>query len=98
MSSVRCGSRSSTRWRTTSASTTRGSTSSAGPEHYDPHVPFSRKLLNEGEDIVLDLHPHWVYFVKTGLVFLAAVVVGVLLLTWDDAPDALGIPSGVLIL
>jgi uncharacterized membrane protein YdbT with pleckstrin-like domain len=27
-------------------------------------VPFPRKFLNEGEDIVLDLHPHWWYFVK----------------------------------
>jgi len=25
-------------------------------------VPFPRKLLNEGEDVVLDLHPHWWYF------------------------------------
>ena len=39
-------------------------------------MPFSRKLLNEGEDIVLDLHPHWVYFIKSGLLFLAAVVIG----------------------
>jgi hypothetical protein len=27
-------------------------------------VPFPRKFLNDGEDIVLDLHPHWWYFVK----------------------------------
>jgi uncharacterized membrane protein YdbT with pleckstrin-like domain len=25
-------------------------------------VPFPRKLLNEGEDVVLDLHPHWWFF------------------------------------
>jgi uncharacterized membrane protein YdbT with pleckstrin-like domain len=61
-------------------------------------VPFSHKLLNENEELVLDLHPHWVYFVKSGLVFLAAVAVGLLLLTWSDAPDWLGIPSGVVIL
>jgi uncharacterized membrane protein YdbT with pleckstrin-like domain len=61
-------------------------------------VPFSHKLLNENEELVLDLHPHWVYFVKSGLVFLAAVAVGLLLLTWRDAPDWLGIPSGVVIL
>jgi len=27
-------------------------------------MPFPRKFLNDGEDIVLDLHPHWWYFVK----------------------------------
>jgi len=59
-------------------------------------VPFSRKLLNEDEDIVLDLHPHWVYFIKSGLVFLAAVALGIWLLTWDS-PDAVGIGSAGLI-
>ena len=61
-------------------------------------MPFSRKLLNEKEDVVLDLHPHWVYFIKAGLVFIAAVALGVLILTWEDAPSALGIGSGGLIL
>ena len=27
-------------------------------------VPFPRKYLNDGEDVVLDLHPHWWYFSK----------------------------------
>jgi uncharacterized membrane protein YdbT with pleckstrin-like domain len=61
-------------------------------------VPFSSKLLNEDEDLVLDLHPHWMYFVKSALAFVAAVALGVLLLTWNDAPSVLGIPSGGLIL
>jgi len=61
-------------------------------------VPFSRRLLNESEELVLDLHPHWVYFVKSALVFVAAVALGVWLLTWDSDPDWLGVPSGVLIL
>jgi uncharacterized membrane protein YdbT with pleckstrin-like domain len=61
-------------------------------------VPFSRKLLNENEELVLDLHPHWVYFVKSALLFVAAVIIGVLILTWDGAPDALGLGSGGLIL
>ena len=25
-------------------------------------MPFPRKLLNEGEDVVVDLHPHWWFF------------------------------------
>ena len=44
-------------------------------------MPFPRKLLNEGEDIVLELHPHWWYFARpvTGVVF--AVVAAIAL--WD---------------
>ena len=35
-------------------------------------MPFPRKFLNDGEDVVLDLHPHWWFFVKptTTLVLL----------------------------
>jgi len=60
-------------------------------------VPFSSKLLNEGEDIVLDLHPHWVYFLKSGLVFLAALALGIFMLArdWEGAPVAV---SGGLLL
>ena len=62
-------------------------------------MPFSRKLLNESEELVLDLHPHWVYFVKSALAFIAAVVIGVLILSWwEDAPSPVGIASGGLIL
>ncbi|MFL6204699.1 MAG: PH domain-containing protein [Acidimicrobiales bacterium] len=61
-------------------------------------MPFSSKLLNEEEELVLDLHPHWVFFLKSALAFVAAVVLGVLLLTWKDAPSVLGAPSGALIL
>ena len=56
-------------------------------------VPFSPKLLNEGEDVVLDLHPHWVYFLKSALLFVVAVAIGVLLLALglgravDASPD-----------
>ena len=39
-------------------------------------MPFSKKLLNEGEEVVLDLHPHWEYFVKAGLAMVAALFVG----------------------
>ena len=47
-------------------------------------MPFPRKLLNEGEDIVLDLHPHWWYFVKP-VVVLAAGIVGAVALRDVDA-------------
>src|SRR6266581_918452 len=31
---------------------------------YASRVPFPRKFLNDGEDVVLDLHPHWWFFAK----------------------------------
>ena len=47
-----------------------------GLSDYAAAVPFSSKLLNEGEDIVLDLHPHWVYFIKSGLLLLVTLAIG----------------------
>ena len=43
-------------------------------------MPFPRRLLNEGEEVVLDLHPHW-WFLSGPIVFtfvagVAALVVG----------------------
>jgi uncharacterized membrane protein YdbT with pleckstrin-like domain len=60
-------------------------------------VPFSSKLLNEGEDVVLDLHPHWVYFIKSGLLLLLTLALGIFMLAkgWEGA--TLGF-SGVLVL
>src|SRR6476661_3477616 len=40
--------------------------------------PYPRKLINEGENVVLDLKPHWFFFWKhivVGLVFLVVFVV-----------------------
>jgi uncharacterized membrane protein YdbT with pleckstrin-like domain len=39
-------------------------------------VPFNRKLLNDGEDIVLDLHPHWWFFAQPAALLAASVLVG----------------------
>jgi membrane protein YdbS with pleckstrin-like domain len=41
-------------------------------------VPYPRRLLNEGEDVTLDLRPHWWYFSRnifTGIPLLIIVVV-----------------------
>lgn len=39
-------------------------------------MPFPRKLLNEGEDVILDLRPHWRVLAKPALsVVLAAALV-----------------------
>jgi len=60
-------------------------------------MPFSRKLLNDGEDVVLDLHPHWEFLVKQATVLLAAVVVGVVVLT-KDLPGWVEATVGVAVL
>jgi uncharacterized membrane protein YdbT with pleckstrin-like domain len=61
-------------------------------------VPFARKLLNDDEEVVLDLHPHWIYFAKPGLALLAAVVLGILDLSWSGHSSWTDVPVGVLIL
>lgn len=58
-------------------------------------MPFPRKLLNEGEDIVLDLHPHWWQFVGPGIALLTTVVAAV---AFRDSNDALRILAVVLML
>jgi len=62
-------------------------------------MPFSPKLLNEGEDIVLDLHPHWEFFLKSGTAMVASLALGVYVaFVMNDAPSALEIFAAVLVL
>jgi membrane protein YdbS with pleckstrin-like domain len=62
-------------------------------------VPFSRKLLNEDEDLVLDLHPHWEYFLKEGTAFVLALALGIYVaFVMDDPHSALEILAAVLVL
>jgi len=37
-------------------------------------MPFPKKYLNEGEEIILDLRPHWFYLVGPASALLAALV------------------------
>ncbi len=46
-------------------------------------MAFSRRLLNDGEDLVLDLHPHWWFLVEPLATLAGAVVLGVLVLSND---------------
>jgi uncharacterized membrane protein YdbT with pleckstrin-like domain len=51
-------------------------------------VPFPKKLLNTGEEVVVDLRPHWWFF--SGPAFLLAVcVVGLVAIKVADAPGLL---------
>jgi uncharacterized membrane protein YdbT with pleckstrin-like domain len=60
-------------------------------------VPFPRKLLNDDEEIVLDLHPHWWFFAPPLLALIGAIILGILALV-NDVHTALKIPVGVLVL
>jgi len=60
-------------------------------------VAFPRKLLNEGEDVVLDLHPHWWFLAKQTLALLAAMALGVLVLVNVDEA-IVRVLAGVLII
>ena len=48
-------------------------------------MPFPKKLLNTGERLVVDLHPHWWYFVKQAAALLVAIAAVVYFRTkdWD---------------
>ena len=41
-------------------------------------MPYPRRLLNEGEEIALDLRPHWWFFGKHIIVGAAVIIVGAL--------------------
>jgi uncharacterized membrane protein YdbT with pleckstrin-like domain len=60
-------------------------------------VPFPRKLLNESEDLVLDLHPHWWFFAPPLFALVASIVVGLWAFSATDAA-ALQVPLGLVIL
>ena len=61
-------------------------------------MPFARKLLNEDEEIVLDLHPHWIFLAKPVLALVGAVVVGVLDLSYHGHSWYTDFPAGILVL
>lgn len=43
-------------------------------------MPFPKRLLNPGEEIAADLHPHWLYFFGPGLAFAASALLGIIVL------------------
>lgn len=53
--------------------------------------------MNEGENVVLDLHPHWVFFVKQATALIVALIVGLIVLT-NDLPGWVSALAGVAVL
>ena len=46
-------------------------------------MPYPRKLLNDHETIVLDLHPHWWYFVEAAVALVASIAFAIVALAVD---------------
>src|SRR6478609_9436776 len=46
-------------------------------------MPYPTKLLNDDESVVLDLHPHWWYFVEAAVALFASIVFGIVVLALD---------------
>jgi uncharacterized membrane protein YdbT with pleckstrin-like domain len=42
-------------------------------------MPFPRQLLNQDEEIVLDVHPHWLFFAEPGLTVGALAILTIVL-------------------
>jgi uncharacterized membrane protein YdbT with pleckstrin-like domain len=61
-------------------------------------VPFPRKLLNDDEDVVLDLHPHWWFFAPHIAALVGALALGVVVLAVGDLPGAVGAAVGLIVL
>lgn len=60
-------------------------------------MPFPRKLLNDNEEVVLDLHPHWWFFAPPLLALLAVTAVG--LWAWaEPGANWVNVPLGLIVL
>jgi len=59
-------------------------------------VVFPSKLLNDNEEVVLDLRPHWIFMVEPVLAILGAIILGIIILDLDI--DFTKIPAAVVVL
>lgn len=51
-------------------------------------MPYPTKLLNDNETVVLDLHPHWSYFIEAAVALALSLILAILTVAFD-APDFL---------
>jgi len=63
-------------------------------------VAFPRRLLNEGEEVILDLRPHWSFFLWRSLVLLLSVaaLIVVAVAVHDDLGDIARLVVGAVVL
>lgn len=60
-------------------------------------MAFSDKQLNAGEQVVLDLRPHWWFFSSQTVALAGAVVLGLISLTYFGASPLVSLLAAVLI-
>jgi uncharacterized membrane protein YdbT with pleckstrin-like domain len=65
-------------------------------------VAFPKNLLNDNEDLVLDLRPHWFFMFEPTISLIGAIILGIILRSWSPDSDTLNkitdIPVALLIL
>ena len=59
-------------------------------------MAFPSKLLNDNEEVVLDLRPHWIYMVQPVLAIVGAIILGIVILDLDISFTK--IPAAVVVL
>lgn len=59
-------------------------------------MAFPRKHLNEGEELVLDLHPHWIYLAPSVGTLIVAVIVALLVIFGLDDGNFKSVASVVV--
>jgi membrane protein YdbS with pleckstrin-like domain len=62
-------------------------------------VAFPPKLLNQGEQVVLDLRPHWWFMAEPTAALVGSTILGIVLLVQGlDSPDWLGTAAKVVVI
>ncbi|MGI8662030.1 MAG: PH domain-containing protein [Acidimicrobiales bacterium] len=65
-------------------------------------MAFPKNLLNDHEDLILDLRPHWFFMFEPTVSLIGAIILGVVAWRWSPDSDVLNkltdIPVAVLIL
>ena len=72
------------------------------PESYTPRVAFPKHLLNQDEELILDLRPHWLFLALPTSALAASVILGLLVTVGWSATGMLhtvaSVAAGLLVL
>src|SRR3954453_20486827 len=82
---------------TASSPTTGGSAVACTADRTIRPVPFPKRLLFDGEDIVLDLRPHWWFFSRPAALLLVTLVVLIVARATDVGDWAVIMAAGVVL-
>jgi uncharacterized membrane protein YdbT with pleckstrin-like domain len=55
-------------------------------------MAFPKKYLNDGEEIIVDLRPHWLFMFGPSAALIAALALGIWVATAGDPPDWVRFP------